>query len=452
MYLLDRNSQTRILSVFEGAIYNGFFLITQGFLGTGLALEFGASEPVIALIGVLPSVSQLIQLIAPFILRLVGNRKKVMMICASAGRLSTAFIPVTLALGINRQSLLLIILAFFSFAASLAGNFWVSIIRDVVPPDKSARFFSLRNVIFTITNMLITLLYSFILDHSSGKTGFVIITTMGAVSALVSLVLLGLHNDPPHEISYGSGLFKAVTRDKKFMTYLRFYSFWSFSIAIASPFFAYHELVNMELDYSFLSLLNIFSSTLTMMFYLLWGRIADRIGGQAVLEFGIFGAFLKTFLWLFMDRGTVYLLYIDTFIGTASWSAINLCLFTTMLELLNGVDAETYYALLSFSNGAFALAGSLVGGVLASYLNKFTWTLGGHTFFGIQILFLVTLVLRGVSFLLLKRVKTKKVVSVPGMVFNSAVVIANRLAARPREFIEVMIEKNKSRRRSDNSD
>jgi len=179
MYLLDRNSQTRILSVFEGAIYNGFFLITQGFLGTGLALEFGASEPVIALIGVLPSVSQLIQLIAPFILRLVGNRKKVMMICASAGRLSTAFIPVTLALGINRQSLLLIILAFFSFAASFAGNFWVSIIRDVVPPDKSARFFSLRNVIFTITNMLITLLYSFILDHSSGKTGFVIITTMG---------------------------------------------------------------------------------------------------------------------------------------------------------------------------------------------------------------------------------------------------------------------------------
>jgi cell shape-determining protein MreC len=60
--------------------------------------------------------------------------------------------------------------------------------------------------------------------------------------------------------------------------------------------------------------------------------------------------------------------------------------------------------------------------------------------------------LRGVSFLLLKRVKTKKVVSVPRMVFNSAVVIANRLAARPREFIEVMIEKNKSRRRSDNSD
>ncbi|MBN2253233.1 MAG: MFS transporter, partial [Kosmotogaceae bacterium] len=256
----------------------------------------------------------------------------------------------------------------------------------------------------------------------------------------------------PHEISYGRGLFKAVVGDKKFMPYLRFYSFWSLSIAITSPFFAYHELVNMKLDYSFLSLLNVFSSLLTMLFYLLWGKLADRIGGQAVLEFGVFGAFLKTLLWLFMDSGTVYLLYIDTLIGTASWSAINLCLFTTMLELLRGVDVQSYYALLSFANGISALAGSLMGGFLASYLNRYSWTFIGHQFFGIQILFLVTFVLRGISLIFLKRVKTRKVVSVSGMVFNTAAVLANRFAARPRELIEVLIHKNKSRQRKENND
>ena len=219
------------------------------------------------------------------------------------------------------------------------------------------------------------------------------------------------------------------------MQYLRFYSFWSFSIAITSPFFSYHELVNMKLDYSFLSFLNVFSSLLTMLFFLLWGKMADRIGGQAVLEFGVFGAFLKTLLWVFMDSGTVYLLYIDTLIGTASWSAINLCLFTTMLELLRGVDVQSYYALLSFANGTSALAGSLAGGFLASYLNRYSWTFSGHQFFGIQILFLVTFVLRGISLILLKRVKTRKVVSVSGMVFNSAAVLTNRFAARPRELI-----------------
>lgn len=446
---MDKNRQTRILSVFEGAIYNGFFLITQGFLGTGLALEFGASEPVIALIGVLPSVSQFIQLLAPSFLRIVKSRKRAMMICASASRLSTAFIPITLALGINRQSLLLTILAFFSLAASLTGNYWVSIIRDVAPLKGAARFFSMRNVIFTFTNMFITLFYAFILDSVPGRMGFILITAFGVASALVSLVLLGFHNDPPHEISYGRGLFRAVTKDIRFMPYLRFYSFWSFSIAITSPFFAYHELVNMKLDYSFLSILNVFSSLLTILFYLLWGKIADKIGSQAVLEFGVLGAFLKTILWLFMDTGTVYLLYIDAFIGTASWSAINLCLFTTMLDLLSGVDAQSYYALLSFTNGASALVGSLVGGFFAAYLNRFTWMVGGHRFFGIQILFFVTFVLRGVSLIFLKRVKTRKVVSVSGMVFNSAAVLANRLAARPRELIEVLVHKNKAKQRKE---
>ncbi len=58
----------------------------------------------------------------------------------------------------------------------------------------------------------------------------------------------------------------------------------------------------MKLDYSFLSILNVFSSLLTILFYLLWGKIADKIGSQAVLEFGVLGAFLKTILWLFMGH------------------------------------------------------------------------------------------------------------------------------------------------------
>jgi len=447
MSQLDKIKRTQILSVFEGSIYNGFFLITQGFLGTGLALEFGASEPVIALLGVLPTISQFVQLLAPAMMRLIGNRKRAMMIFATISRLSTAFIPVTLAVGMNRQSILLMIMAFFSMAASLTGNFWVSLMKDVAPREKAAKFFSSRNIIFTITNMLITLFYSFVLDAVPGTRGFFIISVLGTISALFSLVLLGFHYDPPREITYGRGLFRAVTKDRKFMPYLVFYAFWSFSIAITSPFFSYHELVNMKLGYSFLSILNVFSSLLTMVFYFIWGKIADRIGSQAVLEFGVFGAFIKIILWVFMNEQTVYLLYVDTLIGTISWSAINLCLFTTMLDLLDGVNTESYYALLSFANGGAALVGSLAGGFLASYLNRFGWEILGMRFYGIQILFFVTFVLRGLSLFLLRRVKTRKERSVAGMIFNSAAVIANRLAARPREMVDILVQLNRKRKK-----
>lgn len=446
MFCLDKLKRTRILSVFEGSIYNGFFLITQGFIGTGLALQFGSSEPVIALLGVLPTISQFVQLLAPSVLRAFGNRKRAMMVCAAVSRISTAFIPVTLAMGLNRQSFLLVIMALFSLMASLTGNFWVSLMRDVAPKQRSARFFGLRNLIFTITNMLITLFYSFVLDSAPGHSGFLIISILGTVSALASLVILGFHYDPPSEITYGRGLFKVVLSDRRFMPYLRFYAFWTFAIAISSPFFSYHELVNMRLGYSFLSLLNVISSMLSMLFYLLWGRIADRIGSQAVLEFGVFGAFIKTVVWFFVNSNTVYLLYVDMAIGTASWSAINLCLFTTMMDLLDGVDAQSYYALLSFANGGAALVGSLVGGFFAAYLNRFSWQIGNMSFYGIQILFLFTFILRGIAFSLLKKVKTRKERSVSGVIFDSMAVVTNRLAARPRELIDVLVHSGKRRK------
>ena len=57
--------KTRKLAIIEGSFFNLAFLVTQGFIVTGLALEYGASEMLIAIIGVLPTLAQLVQLVAP---------------------------------------------------------------------------------------------------------------------------------------------------------------------------------------------------------------------------------------------------------------------------------------------------------------------------------------------------------------------------------------------------
>lgn len=138
-----RVKKTRLLSIVEGSFFNGFALTTQGFLGTGLALLYGASEPVIALLGMLPAISQLVQVFSPFILQRVGNRKKTLVILAGISSTAAAFIPVTLAIGLNRQEVLLIVLALFSLFNNLAGNMWVSLMKDITPPGKGQQI--LRN-------------------------------------------------------------------------------------------------------------------------------------------------------------------------------------------------------------------------------------------------------------------------------------------------------------------
>ena len=147
--------KTRKLAILEGSFYNMAFLVTQGFIVTGLALEYGVSEFLIAIIGVLPTLAQLTQLISPIFLRLFKSRKKSMVFAAIIGRVPLAFIPLTLAIGIKVQSLLLVILAMVSLGNSLVGTFWASIMRDVIEPSSTGKYYGRRNLILSLSSMLI---------------------------------------------------------------------------------------------------------------------------------------------------------------------------------------------------------------------------------------------------------------------------------------------------------
>lgn len=285
--------------------------------------------------------------------------------------------------------------------------------------------------------MSITLLYSRILDALPGRPGFLVVLSIGAVSAMVSLFLLTRYYDPPHQITYGRKLYSSVFKDMKFLPFLLFSMTWSFAIALTGPFFPYHQIVNLKLDYTFLGILTIISTPISMMLFPIWGRIADIIGSQAVLEFGVFGAAVKIVIWLFINPRTIFFLYFDSVLSPVVWSAINLCFFTVIIDLFDGVNAESHFAVLAFVNGSSTLAGSLTGGFLAGVLKNLGWEWFGFQFYGIQLLFVGTIVMRLIAWKLLKRVNTRKTSSVPRLILNSTAVVSARIARWPRETIAV---------------
>jgi MFS family permease len=339
-------------TIFEGSFFNMAFLVTQGFIVTGLALEYGASEMLIAIIGVLPTLAQLVQLLAPFVMKFFKDRKKAMLFSALIGRIPLAFIPVTLALGIKSQSLLLILLSSVAFGNSLVGTFWASIMGDVIDPEKTGKYFGRRNLILSLSTMLITPLYSFILDRYTGSLGFVIVTSMASVFAVITIVLLKSHYAPPVK-TFGQGrVFKEVFGNLRFRQYLKFAVVWNFAITISGPFYAYHQLVNLEISYSYLSVMSIVASLASMMMYVVWGKISDQIGHQSVAEFGVLGATILALMWIFVTPQTAaILLPVDAVVTGIVWSAINLCIFTMMMGMKRGQSVESYVAVQAFLNG-----------------------------------------------------------------------------------------------------
>lgn len=427
--------KTRKLAILEGSFYNMAFLVTQGFIVTGLALEYGVSEFLIAIIGVLPTLAQLTQLISPIFLRLFKSRKKSMVFAAIIGRVPLAFIPLTLALGIKVQSLLLVILAMVSLGNSLVGTFWASIMRDVIEPSSTGKYYGRRNLILSLSSMLITPLYSLILDTFEGDMGFIIVTVIATCFAMLTIILLMNHYNPPVR-TYGSGrMFKEVFSNLKFRQYLKFSMLWNFAITVSGPFYSYHQLVNLKVSYSYLSVLSIVASLTSMVMYILWGKISDQIGHQSVAEFGILGATCLALMWTFVTpQSYSILLPVDAIVTGMVWSAINLCIFTMMMGMMKGLSVEPYFAVQAFLNGLGALGGSLLGGVIASFLKGKVIYLLGMEFHGIQAIFLLGSMLRLNAFFMLRKVQTPKIKSVSQLFFNVMSTVGRRMATRPYEY------------------
>ncbi|NIP42117.1 MAG: hypothetical protein GWN61_07155, partial [candidate division Zixibacteria bacterium] len=69
-------SQLWIFS-WEGAFGNIFIILTGGAFLTSMGIYFGASDLEIGLLGALPFISQTAQLVAPWLIHITGNRKRI---------------------------------------------------------------------------------------------------------------------------------------------------------------------------------------------------------------------------------------------------------------------------------------------------------------------------------------------------------------------------------------
>jgi len=430
--LEEQYSKTKRLSLIESVLFNNAFILTQGFLLTGLALQFGVTESVLAVLGMLPVMAQVFQLGVPFLLRKKGSRKSAMIFSATISRPVLLLLPVMIFLGWKNQYVLVGILAIFAVFNGFTGNFWISLMRDIIPNEHAGRYHGLRNLLVSLFSMTMLFLYSLTLDTFNESLGFLIVSIIGASFSLITYFILKRFEDPPRRQYQSKKLFGVVLKDWNFKRFLTFSFVWNFAIAMANPFFSYYQLVNLKLSYSYLSILSIIAGGVSILFYLIWGRLSDEIGHQSVAEFGIFSAAFTAIMWVFVNQFTAEtLLPIDAILTGVNWSAINLALFTIMLNMVDPALTETYFALLAFVNGMGALAGALTGGFAATYLKEISFELFGIPFFGIQMLFFATGILRMFSWLLLKRVKTRKVLSVSRFTFNTISVLGRRGIARP---------------------
>jgi len=365
-----------------------------------------ATTPQVGLLATLPAfVGAIFQAVAVFFMPFFKTRRRPIVVSAIINALvwiPIALLPFVLGSGSTTVSLLIVLVTIYHVAGNFGAPLWNSLIGDLVPAHSRGRYFGRRNRLIGLFTFIAVLLAGQILEvsRSSGNEafGFLAIFFIAAVARLLSARWLSTYDDPPLTIRKEEmfSFYQFIRRlpRSNFARFVLFFATINFAVAFAGPYFALYMLRDLKFSYVEFTLV---SATVTVTQFLTmqhWGRLNDRFGAKKILNICGIAVAVSPVMWLFSPE-LWWILAIQIYSGFV-WAGFNLASSNFMFDAVTPPKRARCAAYQALVNGAFVVAGSLLGGLTADSLTA----LGRFAIGGIEVtspllvLFLISAILR----------------------------------------------------------
>jgi MFS family permease len=174
-------------------------------------------------------------------------------------------------------------------------------------------------------------------------------------------------------------------RDKNFQQLLLFLGSWNFAINLAAPFFTVYMLQRLQLSMTVVLALSVLSQLMNVLFFQLWGRLADRFSNKSVLALAGPLFILSIFFFPLTTMPESYILTIPFLVlihvlAGMSMAGMLLCTGNIALKLAPQGKATAYLATNALISGSAAAIAPILGGMAADWFTKkelrltLTWT------------------------------------------------------------------------------
>jgi len=377
--------------------------VTDGLTGvytTPYALSLGAGNTEIGFLSSIPKLFTMI--LQPFIGNYIESKSRKNVTRKLSFISKSSWIPILLIpfLLFNEKIFLLIILLTVSqVAASISSTAWTCWMGDIVPEKIRGRYFGKRNMIISSVSFFTTLIGGWILGLTNDIFGFSTIFFLAFLFGMLSVYYLGKIPDVDykkpshkgHKISLHSYDFlKNFRRYGNFSNFTIHMALLGFAVNIASPFFVVYMLQNLRIGYEWFAIITAIEILTAILSQRYWGKLSDKIGDRIVMTACNILIVFYPFFWLFA-RNQYHLMLIGIFSGFA-WSGFDLSSFNYLLDVTPPEKRPIYISNYKMLHGISLFLGPLIGGFLAQLFSNstFLW------FSGLQILFFLSFILRGV--------------------------------------------------------
>jgi MFS family permease len=402
-------------STWDGVFAAVYVNIAGGVLLTNFLMDLGASPIQVGLLASIPLVSNVLQPLGANLSEQTVSRHWYCLWVYGPARLIWLMLLVGIGLlrwgQMDSETLIgwTLAIALLSYGVGALGSAaWLSWMAILVPRRLRGRYFGLRNSAANLTTLVSIPLagQAITLWQGGSIEGFGLILGLGIVLGLVSLVFQNLMtdvnpqvqrslNEPPllhqatvlpHEPKDEAtlSLWERLIELADFWMFLIYFTGWMFAFSLSAPFFNLYMLDNLNLEIGQVTLYNSLMFGANLLMFMIWGRLADRIGNRPLLLGVGFVVALTPLLWLFVgtDNLSIWLglPLLHVLMGGCT-AAIELGSNNLQIGIAPLRKQSTYFGWIAASAGVSGAIGTILGGYLAEH-----WQWGG----GILGLFVVS--------------------------------------------------------------
>lgn len=440
--------KTRFYATAEVIFFNGFYVGMQSFVMMSLAIYFGLNSFLISIISVLPTAGYFLQVFTKRVNIILGSRKRTLVITTTISRLAICILPIVILLDLKKQNIYFLIMLVYSLFTPFVNNVWTSTMVEIIPEKDRGKYFGKRNLFSSLSIVLYTLAYGYILTFEDRKMAMLILTLVMSISAIIETIILYLHYIPDLGKDVKKVSLKIALKNKNFVIYLKFASVWLFTWEFLKPLTEYYRLKILGVNVVFISQMGVLTAILSSGLYVLYGKLSDKYGNKTMLRMGIFFTTYYVLIYFSMiDQNKISMLVMAAIVDSIGFTAITLSLLNLMMEI-SEEPADAYVGAYALICGIVAIVAGIFGGIIGTYLNNGVIYIMGEKFYTIRFAFLIAFVLRLFSLLELTRVDSFH----KTFVFNGSFPIKNFFSRRLHTIGSTYLSSVKSKEKLDEKD
>ena len=396
----------------SAAVHN--VLVGSAFL-TGFALAWGANDFQLGLLGAMPFLGSLFQVVGAYVADRWPARRRLTVALIGLLSRGTWFVIAAVPFFCGDSSALVMawILALYFFyqaTQNASGPGWVAWMAVLVPERLRGRYLGRRSLAMEACGVVTVLAAGVVLDafRAGGheRQGFALLQVCAGLAGVACFVLLRRQPDPGHSSPPPEWRFSYVVRplrDVRFRRLVVFNLLWLVGMTVCTPFLNAHLLKNMHWDFKALAVLGVLSSLAAMAMNPVWGRLADRHGCKPVLAACSFGLLVLPLFYVLCPWGVRWPIYAANLLMGVFLSGFNLALFSLTLGGLPTEARAMGSAVMAGVAGPAVFLSGATSGWVAEALSAVHWQFGGLEVANYQLLFVSSILLRLPAFFLLHK-------------------------------------------------